>query len=86
VYTGSDCPHPSDAIDLQRSSALPVSHFDSKRKATLDYGCPNGLHDDFADRLGKSGQRGLDQPRFERHSCGRAAEIEFPGYSQRFKR
>jgi hypothetical protein len=51
---------------------------------------PSGLHDNpligGTKWLGKTGQRGLDEPRFEDHSCSLAIGIEFPGHSQRFER
>jgi hypothetical protein len=49
-------------------------------------GSTSGLHDDpligGAERLGKEGQRGLNEPRFEDHPCGFVVRIEFPGHSQ----
>ena len=53
-------------------------------------GRAGSLHDDpligGAECLGETGQGGLDQPRFERHSCGLAIGIEFLGHSQGFER
>jgi hypothetical protein len=53
-------------------------------------GSASGLHDDpligGTEGLGKTGQRGLDEPRFEGHPCSLAVVIEFPGHPQRFKR
>ena len=50
---------------------------------------PSGLHDNpligGTKWLGKTGQRGLDEPRFEDHSCSLAIGIEFPGHSQRLQ-
>jgi hypothetical protein len=51
---------------------------------------PSGLHDDpligGTERLGKTGQRGLDEPRFNGDPCGLAVGVELPGHSQRFER
>ena len=51
---------------------------------------PSGVQDDpligWTEWLGKTGQRGLDQPRFKRHPCGLAVGIELSGHPQRFER
>jgi hypothetical protein len=53
-------------------------------------GGAGGLHDGpligRAERMRKTGQRGLDEPRFEGDSCSLTVAIEFPGHSQRLQR
>jgi hypothetical protein len=49
----------------------------------------SGLHDcplvGCSEGLGKSGQCGLDEPRFKGHPCGLTVRIEFLGHSQRLQ-
>ena len=51
---------------------------------------PSGLHDDpligGTEWLSKTGERGLNKPRFEGHPCSLAVGIELSGHSQRFER
>src|SRR5258708_27803333 len=65
-----------------RKFAPPFGPSDLARRAS---GVDDNLLIGGTERLGKAGQRGLDDPWFEHDACGLAVTIEFLGHSQRLQ-